>query len=87
MQKEAVIKIKSTGDLSFLHDDQLTAALQGDGDVSMVRASDVSWDNDKKLWYVLYPGTKTKMLDMGFVNRAAALAAEKDFLEKRMFYR
>ena len=84
MPKESVIRVDKAGCLTFLHDDNITAVLKKDGDISMVRASDVKFDNQKKLWYVYYPGSPARMIDKGFVDRSEALDYEKKWLETRL---
>ena len=84
MQKETTIRVDNNGVVTFLYDDTLMSALKEEGDATAKRASDLLWDNSEQMWFVHYPGSPNRMIPVGFVNRAAALAAEKDFLEKRM---
>jgi hypothetical protein len=77
-----VIRIKPDGSISYLHNDKITAALRNEGDLMMSRASNVSFSNKDKLWYIYLPDSNTKVLDIGFVDRESAIIAEIEVLQK-----
>jgi len=79
-----MIRIKPDGSMIFLHEDKITEALINEGDLKMERATDIRFSNSEKLWYVFLPGTETKVLSPGFVNRASALEAEKRVLNSML---
>jgi hypothetical protein len=81
-KEDHVIRICTDGKLKFLHDDKVTAALFNDGDIKMTRATDVRFNNSEKTWEIFLPGTDTKVINVGFADRASALSAEKILLEK-----
>ena len=56
------------------------------GKPSIVRASNVQFDNEKKLWFVheLFGNEVEKKHEEGFKRRADAIKSEIDMLEKRL---
>jgi hypothetical protein len=77
-----MIRIKPDGSMVFLHEDKITEALINEGDLSMVRASDLRFNNLTKAWEVFLPGSNTKMVETSFRDRKSALAGERIILEK-----
>ena len=78
----SMIRIKPDGSISYLHNDKITAALRDEGDLTMTRASNVTFSNKDKLWYIYLPDTDTKVLDIGFVDRESAITAEIEVLNR-----
>jgi hypothetical protein len=68
------LEVMANGGVRMLHDDAVD--LKQFGDVEVVRASHVEYDNEKKGWYVQSAKT-LKMLKEGIASRADALAWEK----------
>ncbi len=81
-KEDNVIRIKPDGSITYLHNDKITAALRDEGDLTMQRASNVSFSNKDKLWYIYLPESNTKVLDVGFVDRESAISAEIEVLNR-----
>ena len=78
------ILIDPNGFVTFLHEDSLTQALKNEGEVTIKRASDVSYDNEAQGWRVYVPGTQNRLFEGLFATRAEALTSEKKYLEDRL---
>jgi len=81
-KEDNVIRIKPDGSITYLHNDKITAALRDEGDLTMQRASNVSFSNKTKLWYIYLPESNTKVLDIGFIDRESAISAEIEVLSR-----
>ena len=86
MSTERVVRISPTGDeITFLFHDQ--SPLLSVGEPTIVRASNVRFDNTDKQWYVFVrlassDGSFTeKRLDKGFASRSEAIDYEIEYCE------
>lgn len=87
MSSEKIIRISPEGDIYFLtHGDDYLLDL---GDVEIVRASHVRFDNDQKKWFVylrLHNGMELKMRP-GYKHRQDALGQEVGLCENILLKR
>jgi len=57
--KEITLKIANNGDLFLIHDDDMQEIISDLGNASLIRASNVLWDEEKQSWFI-YPANRIK---------------------------
>jgi len=73
------LRIDPTGIIEYIYSDGLP--FPEIGEATVARASNVECNNKDHLWYVYSPKGRL-MISHGFVNRAEALRAEVELLER-----
>ena len=80
---EYTVMVMPNGSVQFLYNDD--HPLLEIGNVQMVRASNVLWDEENQLWFIYFNGSVgvTKW-HHGFKNRKDAIAFEVSFLNAQL---